>query len=164
MAPGPRAPTGAPQPADGIAIHPRTSSRERAGRRSVLDICDLWDVMAGFSIFKDVSRVLRLGRTFYPQQRFDHRPIRQLLQVVSSHRTRFRRPGDGAWYQCDCIPLSRLSWHPLVRCECLGLPRPAVSISAQSHQALLSTSHTFQPFSVLICPKCPHRKCGRSYF
>ena len=50
---------------------------------NVLTECDLWDVIVGFSIILDVSRVLRLGRTFYPRERFQHRQMWQFSQVDS---------------------------------------------------------------------------------
>ena len=62
-----------PRPAGAIARHPRTARGGRAvRRRPPHDTCDLWEVMAGFSIIQDVPRLLRLGRTFYPPQRCDH--------------------------------------------------------------------------------------------
>ena len=62
-----------PRPAGAIARRPRTACAERAARRRPRhDACDLWEVMAAFSIIQDVPRLLRLGRTFYPPQRSDH--------------------------------------------------------------------------------------------
>jgi hypothetical protein len=69
-----------------------TASRaERAAERFTPDICDLWDVLAGFSIFEDVSSLPSLGRTFYPSQRLCHRATDEFSQVELPRRTPFRR-------------------------------------------------------------------------
>jgi len=100
----------------GPACHSPLSCKEHCAGRAMHDICDLWDVMAGFSIFTDVSSLLRLGRTFYPSEGFHHRPTREFSQVDLAGRTPFRPVNHGFCCPCDCILLcwltrSRLQLH-----------------------------------------------------
>jgi hypothetical protein len=77
----------------------------RTPRRPAAGECDLWDVMDGFSIIVDVSRVLCLGRTYYPPKRFPHTQIPEFSQVDSCRRTPFRHGSPAWWCECGCIPL-----------------------------------------------------------